>query len=253
MAKGASEFRSQAAPAPAAMADMAVGGAMPEAAPELEDLMSDSATVSPTGASLTYALKNQADIPGNGDPRKVTVSSFGLNPTLDYVTAPKLEEVCYRRAKVKNESAYSLLAGPAQLFEGDAYLGTTQLDFVAPNQEFELVLGSDERLRVNRELRARDVEKAFIMTDRKRIRYSYSIDLENLRDAPQTIYVRDQLPVPRDEQIKVKLESAEPRPTEHTHLNLLEWKMTLAPGAKPIIHFEFSVEFPRALDVIGLP
>lgn len=253
LAKSVSEFRPQAAPAPAAMPDLAAGGAPAEAALEMEEMISESATVSAAGASLTYELKNHADIPGNGDPRKVTVTSFSLNPTLDYVTAPKLEEVCYRRARVKNESAYSLLAGPAQLFEGENYLGTTQLDFVAPNQEFELVLGSDERLRVNRDLRARDVEKAFIMTDRKRIRYSYSIDLENLRDAPQTVFVRDQLPVPRDEQIKVKLESAEPRPAEHTHLNLLEWKMTLAPGAKPIIHFEFSVEFPRALDVIGLP
>jgi uncharacterized protein (TIGR02231 family) len=254
MAKSAAMVPPQAAPAPQPMADMLMAGsAAAEAAPELEEMVVESAQVSTAGASLTYSITNQADIPGNGDPRKVTVASFSLSPDLDYVTAPKLEEVCYRRAKVKNESAFSLLAGSAQLFEGDNYLGATHLDFVAPNQEFELVLGADERLRVNRELRARDVEKAFIMTDRKRIRYSYSIDLENLRDAPQTIYVRDQLPVPRDEQIKVKLEAAEPRPSDHTHLNLLEWKMTLAPGAKPTIHFEFSVEYPRAMDVVGLP
>lgn len=250
-AKLAMPVAAQAAPAPAALE--ASGAAPAEAEMALEEMAVDSATVSASGASLTYHLGARADVPGNGDVRKVTVAAVELKPVLDYVSAPKLEEVCYRRAKVKNDSAYSFLAGPAQLFEADTYLGTTALEFVAPNQEFELVLGADERLRVNRELEAREVEKAFIVGDRKRIRYAYSIELENLRDAPQTIHVRDQLPVPRDEQIKVKLESAEPRPSEHTHLNLLEWKMTVAPGAKPVIRFEFSVEFPRALDVMGLP
>jgi uncharacterized protein (TIGR02231 family) len=249
MGKSAMPFPPQAAPAPAAPLREAPADATFEA----EEMEIESALVSAPGASLTYQLPSKADVPGNGDPRKVTVASLNLNSVLDYVTAPKVEEVCYRRAKVKNESPYSLLAGPAQLFETDTFLGSTALEFVAPNQEFELVLGSDERLRVNRELETRDVEKAFIVGDRKRIRYAYTIALENLRDAPQTIYVRDQLPLPRDEQIKVKLESAEPKPFEHTHLNLLEWKMTLAPGAKPMIRFEFSVEFPRNLDVVGLP
>jgi uncharacterized protein (TIGR02231 family) len=253
MAKSAMPFQPQAAPAPAMLSADAAGGAFGEAPIVREEMEVDVATVSAAGASLTYRLTARADVPGNGDPRKVTVASFELKPVLDYVTAPKLEEVCYRRAKVKNDSAYSLLAGPAQLFEGDDYLGATRLEFIAPNEEFELVLGADERVRVNRELTARDVEKAFIVGDRKRIRYAYSIELGNLRDTPQTIYVRDQLPVPRDEQIRVKLEEAEPRPQEYTHLNLLEWKMTVAPGAKPVIHFSFSVDYPRTLDVVGLP
>lgn len=239
---------------PQAMADeLAVGAGYPEAAPEEEDIAIDAAGVSAAGASLTYRLNARADIPGNNDPRKVTVASFPLKPALDYVTAPKLDEVAYRRATVRNDSPYSLLPGPAQLFESDEYLGATSLDFVAPNQEFELVLGADERIRVNRELTTRDVEKAFIVGDRKRIRYGYCIELENLRDAPQIIHVRDQLPVPRDEQIRVKLEASDPRPTEHTHLNQLEWKMTVAAGAKPAIRFDFSIEYPRAMDVVGLP
>lgn len=218
-----------------------------------EEIVFDSAEVSAPGASLTYRLSGRAGIPGNNEPRKVTVATFPLKPALDYVTAPRREAVCYRRATVKNESAYSLLPGPAQLFEGDDFLGATRLEFTAPNQEFELVLGADERIRVERELQLRDVEKAFIVGDRKRIRYAYRIELENLREAPQTVYVRDQLPVPRDEQIRVKLEAADPRPAEHSELNLLEWKLAAKPGAKSVIRFEFSVEYPRAMDVVGLP
>lgn len=226
--------------------------AMP-VAEAVEELAADSATVSDSGPSLTYRLTGRADIPGNNDPRKVTVATFSLKPVLDYVTAPKLEQICYRRATVKNDSPYTLLPGPAQLFEADDYLGATKLEFTAPGQEFELVLGADERLRVERELAQRDVEKAFIVGDRRRLRYAYTIKLENLRDIPQTVLVRDHLPIARDEQIKVKLESAEPKPAKQTDLNQLEWKLTLDKQSKQTIRFDFSVEHPRSMEVIGLP
>jgi uncharacterized protein (TIGR02231 family) len=253
--------RSAAAPKGAFLASMpqALGaGAEPPAqlmmasAPMAEELAVEEATVSDSGAALTYQLAARADIPTASEPRKVTVALVNFKPTLDYVTAPRREPVCYRRATVKNDSPYSLLPGPAQLFEGDEYLGSTRLEFVAPGQEFELALGADERLRVERELAARDMDKTFI-GDRRRIRYAYTIEVENLRDGPQIVLVRDQLPVARNEQIKVRLEAAEPEPSEHTDLNQLEWKLVLDKAAKQKIRFEFSIEHPRSMVVNGLP
>lgn len=248
----------QAARAPKALLrerDEAEAGAMdmvlaePAAAYEMSV---PTAAVSEAGAALTYQLSGRADVPGNGDPRKVTLASFPLKPQLDYVTAPKLQAACFRRAKVKNESAYSLMPGSVQLFEGEDFLGTTQLEFIAPNQEIELFLGPDERLRVERELAAREVDKT-LLGDKRRTRYAYTIKLENLRPQAQTITVRDQLPVSRDEQIKIKLESAEPRTTQHDDLNLLEWKLTLEPSKKQTLRFEYIVEHPRSMTVMGLP
>jgi uncharacterized protein (TIGR02231 family) len=210
-----------------------------------------SAEVTESGAAITYQIPSRADVPGNNDARKVTVATFRLRPTLDLVTAPRIEPVCYRRAKGRNESPYTLLPGPAQLFEGDEYLGATQLKHTAPGQELELALGADERVRVERKLIARSVDKTFL-ADRRRIRYGYRIEVENLRDTPQTVWVRDQLPVAKHEQVKVKLESVDPKPSKHTELNQLEWKLVLEPAARQVLHFDFSVEHPREMDVIGL-
>jgi uncharacterized protein DUF4139 len=58
--------------------------------------------------------------------------------------------------------------------------------------------------------------------------------------------------VARDEQIRVKLEQADPKPAEQTELNGLEWKLTLDRGAKRTIRYEYSVEHPRAMDVLGI-
>ncbi|HEV8579646.1 MAG TPA: mucoidy inhibitor MuiA family protein [Thermoanaerobaculia bacterium] len=249
-------YRSAAPAAAPMMAGMA--GGPPMQAQDLDITMEEeaflelpSAEVSQSAAALTYQIPGRADVPGGGDARKVTVSTFKLRPELDAVTAPRLEPVCYRRARAKNDSPYTLLPGKAQLFENDDFLGSTPIALTAPGQELELALGADERLRVERELTGRDVDKTFL-ADRRRIRYKYRIEVENLRDAPQTALVRDQLPVSRHEQVKVKLEAAAPQPAKHTDLNQLEWKLSLAPGAKQMVQFEFSVEFPRTMDVAGL-
>lgn len=239
------------APAAAPAGFQALDEAMP--AREEAEMVTQSATVSEAGAALTYTLSGRSDIPGNQEPRKVTVGNFSLHPDFTYVTAPKLEPVCYRRAEVRNTSEYTFLPGNAQLFEGDEYLGATALPQVAPNQKFELALGTDERMRVERKLVASDVDKAFaLMGDRQRRKYGFTIEVENLRDTAQVVFVRDQLPKTQDDQIKVKLESADPKPTEQSELNLLEWKLLLDKGAKKTIRFDYSVEHPKGMDIIGL-
>jgi uncharacterized protein (TIGR02231 family) len=238
--------RSMVAGAP----DLAAQLAAPEE-PEEEAIETPSAEVTESGAALTYQIPHRADIPGNHNVRKVSVASFRLRPALDLVTAPRVEPVGYRRATSKNNSPYTLLAGRAQLFEGDEYLGATRLKHTAPGQELELALGADERLRVERKLTARTVDKTFL-ADRRRLRFGYRIEIENLRDTPQAVVVRDQLPVAKHEQIKVKLESAEPKPTEQTRLNQLEWKLTLPPGGKQVLQFDFSVESPQEMEISGL-
>jgi uncharacterized protein (TIGR02231 family) len=251
-AAGPMAFAAQAVPAPqAAPAPAARVAAAAEPLPEAE-LAVDDAAVSEAGASLTYKLAGQADVPGNGEPRKVTVASLKLKPDFTYISAPKVEPVCYRRAELKNDTAYSLLPGRLQLFDSDEYLGATEVEFVAPGQSFELALGADERLRVEREMVAREVDKAFVIGDRRRIRYAFEIEVQNLRDSRQTLVVRDQIPVSRDEQIKVKLDTADPKPAEVSELNVLEWKLALDPGAKRKLRFDFTVEHPRSMDVIGL-
>ncbi len=215
------------------------------------DMVVPTATVSDAGLALTYELPGTAQVPGNGDPRNVTISLIALKPRVDYVTVPKLHQLCFRRSIALNDSAFTLLPGEAALFEGDEFLGSSTLPQTAPGQELELALGVDERIRVERELTQREVDKTFL-SDRRRTRFGYKITLESGLRTAQTVIVRDQLPVSRHEDIKVKLEVAEPKPATQSELNQLEWKVSVAPGSKQVIKFEFTLEHPRAMDVLGI-
>jgi uncharacterized protein (TIGR02231 family) len=210
------------------------------------------AKVDTSGAAVTYQVPGAVTIPADGAPHKVTVASFELEPELDYVTAPKLVEAVYRRAQVTNDSPYTLLSGTANLFAGDEFIGATELELVAPQGEIELYLGPDDRIKVERELKRREVDKKFI-GDKRRLQYVYEITLENLLSTEVQVTLHDQIPVSRHEDVKVKLSSAEPEPAEQSELNLLDWEITLASGEKRVVRFGFNVEHPRAMRLTGLP
>jgi uncharacterized protein (TIGR02231 family) len=263
-AKRAPAMPARFAPAAAEVSAPAMaltGMAMEAEEAEPVEMEAITAEVEETGAALTFRVLKPATIPSDGSPHKTTVAALSLTPRLDYVAVPKLVSQAYRRATVTNDTDYVFLPGPANVFCGGEYVGTTTLativpgqepGAVAPGQEFRVFLGVDERIKVSRELVASEVDKRFI-GDKRRLHYAYRIKVQNLRDGREKVIVSDQIPVAKHEEIKIKLDMAEPKPTKQTELGILEWELELEPGEKRAIRFDFNVEHSRNLAVIGLP
>ena len=55
------------------------------------------------------------------------------------------------------------------------------------------------------------------------------------------------------ERIKVRLLEMRPQPDERTKLDVLKWEFTLPPEQERVFDVRFSVEYPRDLNVTGLP
>jgi uncharacterized protein (TIGR02231 family) len=232
-----------AAPAPQAE----TLGASPPPAP-LETVVAE---VSEEGPALTYHIPRRLSVSSDGSARKADIAHFTLTPELDYVTAPKLDAVVYRRAKVTNTSNYVLLPGQANVFWGDEFLGRAPLKNIAPGQQFELSLGADDRLTVERKPSMRSAEKA-LLRDVRRARYGYEIKVANLTAQTQHLIIQDQIPVSVHDRIVVRLDEATPQPSQVNEMGLLEWQLTLEPGQGQTVTFAFFVEHPRDMQVQGL-
>jgi len=168
------------------------------------------------------------------------------------LAVPKHTDAVFRRATVENESSTPLLAGAANLFVADEFIGRTKLDFTPVKGEVELLLGVEDRITVERELVKRDVDKR-LFGDNRRLRYGYKIELKNLLETAVSVELHDHIPVGRHEQIKIKFENAAPEPTEKSDLNLLEWHLTLPAKGETAVTYDYQVEHPRSLQVVGLP
>ena len=210
------------------------------------------ASVESSGATVNYRLPSAVTIPADGSPHKTMIANVSLVPELDFVSAPKMVEAAYRRARVINDSPYTLLSGQANLYSDGEFVGVSKIEIVPPQGQIEIFLGIDERIKLERAFIRRDVDKR-IVGSRRRIFFGYEIRVENLLEEGIEITVNDQMPVPRHEDIKVKLEFAAPKPTSHENMNELTWEISQEAREKRTIRFVFSVEYPTAMELIGLP
>jgi uncharacterized protein (TIGR02231 family) len=242
---GAADMAMEAAPPPQATMSLAEAYAPPPPAEVA------TATVESSGTAVTFRVARPVGIPSDGSPHKTMITTLDLGANLDYVTVPKVAEEAYLRAKVTNTSASILLPGPANIFHTEEFVGTTQLELVAPNEEFEVQLGVDDRLKVERKLSERSTGKTFIGNTRKSL-FGYTVTLTNNLPRPAKVTIEDQFPVSRHEQIKSVLQSVTPPPTEQTDMNILKWELEIAAGKKQEISFSFQVEQPRDLQITGI-
>ena len=223
-----------------------------ELEPEIREAAYSTAEVSQSGVSVTYRIPDGVTIPGDGTFHKAMIAHLRVTPRIDYVTAPKIETRAYRRVNAENDSELMLLPGMAQIFEGEDYIGKTALKLIAPGETVKLYCGTDDRIRVDRKLVKQETDKKFLK-DKRRIQFAYEIELENHIGEEQKITVRDQIPVSRHEDIKVKLENAKPGLNKQDELNRLTWEIKLPRKDKQRIRYDFSVEYPRSMQVMGLP
>ena len=210
-----------------------------------------STQITNEGGVVTFAIDGNNNIPGDGASHKITIFSDDYPSRLEHIAVPKLVSFAYLQAIVTNPAdGVTLLSGQANIFRDNRFVGTTPLENVAPGQEFKLNLGIDEGLKITRDLIERKVEKQLIGGQR-RITYAYRLVVTNLRDQEAMLKVSEQLPVSRNEQIKVRLNRTNPQ-TQLGEMGLLEWLLQLEPHAKQELSYQFIVEHSPALTVTGL-
>ncbi|MEG5058835.1 mucoidy inhibitor MuiA family protein [Microcoleus sp. A2-C5] len=228
---------------------MAVGGSAP--APEPIAAQTATATVSKAGGTVTFQVGGNTNIPSDGTPHKVTIFSENYPSQLQYIAVPRLVSFAYLQAIVTNPmTGATLLPGQANIFRDNTFVGTLQLANISPGQEFKLNLGIDEGLKIERELVERQVDKKLIGNQR-RTSYAYRLIVTNLQQLPVNLTLKEQLPVSRNEQVKVRLTQTNPKIVAG-EMGMLEWIMSLPPQAKQELDYQFVVEHPPDLTVIGL-
>jgi uncharacterized protein (TIGR02231 family) len=215
-----------------------------------QDMTAEVSQGGEAGAGLTYTVARPVEVPADGDPHKTTIATFEADAVLDYLTVPVLAAEAYLRATVTNGSLL-LLPGSARVFHGSEFVGATVLETVAAGEEFEVQLGVDDQIRVERKLRRRSTSKALVGGTRT-VDIAYEITVDNHRDGKAKVSVHDHIPLSRDGDIKVRSREASPAPAGLDDLGEISWDLTLDGGKSAVIKHRFTVEHPANVQVSGL-
>lgn len=240
-----------------AAAPMSVGGSF-EPLGEADNMLAQEYTaetvvaeISQQGSVVTFQLGGGGNIPSDGNPHKVTIFNDNFPCQFEYIAMPRLVSFAYLQAKAKNRpDGATLLPGKANIFRDDVFVGTSNLENIAPGQEFKLNLGIDEGIKIDRELSERQVDKTFLAGNR-RITYAYRLGVTNLLNLATRIQINDQIPHSRNEQIKIKLIKINPQ-IQLGELGRLTWELDLPANKKIEINYQFSIEHPEGVIVKGL-
>ena len=207
--------------------------------------------VSKPGSSVTYKVSSTSYIPSDGVPHKTTIFSEDYPCRAEYIILPRIASLAYLQATVTNPlTGVTLLPGKVNIFIDNTFVGTTKLENIAPGQEFKLNLGVDEGIKIQRNLVERQVDQNQ-MSNLGRTTYAYRQLITNLRECEVKLKLTEQLPISRHDQVKVRLTLSHPE-VESGEMGLLVWSLTLPPLSKQELYYQFVVEHPSELTVVGL-
>jgi uncharacterized protein (TIGR02231 family) len=223
---------------------MAEKAAVPEEEPVREaDL--DTAALDAAGLHVRFEIRRDVDVPSDGAAHRFPIDARTLKAAYDYLAVPKLAESVFLRGTLTNSLEYPLLAGNADLFIGQDFVGSTRLETVATGEEAKLFFGADPQIKIERLQTKREKSAPGFLGKNDRTKLSFAINVQNFRKTAAAIDVLDQIPVSQNTRIEVKDVNLKPAPSSKDDQGLLTWKINLAPQEKKEILIDFTVEYPK--------
>ena len=204
------------------------------------------------GLAVTFTIKGKESLPADRRPHKVEVTTVALDAVLGYEAIPKVSPWVYLKATAKNSTPFPILAGEVDVFRSSGYVGTGNLDYIAPGEEFAVSLGVDEDLKVKRVIDERVDRAPKILSNTRTIAYGYTIEISNFKADAQTLTLVENIPVSQRKEIKISVREGTTKPDEKNDDGFLKWKVNLAPGEQKSVMFGYVVEAPESFQIGGL-
>ena len=200
--------------------------------------------LSTRGTSAHFPGEGASTIRMDGSPVRVPIGLTTLDAAQQIVAVPEQSLNAVRTLKMTNAGSQPFLPGRVSLFHDGAFLGMTDLDFVAEGETFDVFLGVADQVKLSRVL-----DRKHSSIDRKKrtfMRVKWVLSVENLSDQPVTLDLADRIPISQNKEIEVdKIEiTGDTRPDSG---GLLKWHLTLAPKEKRTFSIAYRVEYPPAL------
>lgn len=146
-----------------------------------------------------------------------------------------------------------------QVFLDGAFVASSSMDPIAPGEQFDLYLGVDERITVERTQLAEKVDVSVLPGlhgKMKTVDHAYLTTIDNHVGRPVTITLLDQVPVAQHDEIKIENVTWKPEPNakdeDPEKPGVKRWTLQLADGAKSEVRLSFRVRHPVGFQVEGL-
>ena len=200
------------------------------------------AQLSTRGTTGHFAALSDRTVRSDGKPVRVPISAGEFAATTKIVAVPEVSLNAVRVADLHNDGKAPILPGRAALFTEGAFVGASELAFVAPGEAFSVFLGVDDRLKLERTL---DKKTSALRRSGKRteMALAFVLTAENLANEPITVEMAERVPVAQTHEIEVD-DVELPRKVKPDAHGVARWTETLAPHTKATWRVGYTLDYP---------
>jgi uncharacterized protein (TIGR02231 family) len=198
------------------------------------------------GTSVHFQAEAARSVRGDGHPVRLPIGRAVLEASEKIVAAPESSLNAAHTLEMTNTTVQPILPGKVSLYRGRAFVGVTELDFVAKGEQFSVFLGIADQLKLTRELDRK--QSSLVRRTRNQMRLSFVVTVENLGSTEIRFTLADRIPVSENKEIRVSQVSILPAVKPDSQ-GLLHWDLSLKPGEKREFTIGYQVEYPPELSI----
>ncbi len=196
------------------------------------------------GTTAHFTAIGTANVRADGRSVRLPIGRTRLDSVQKIVAAPEQSLNAARTLEMTNSSGQPLLPGRVALYQDGAFLGMTELDFIAEGERFALFLNVADHLKLTRTLDKK--QSSLVRKTRTRMQVAFIVTVENLSSKTAALTLADRIPVSENRAItisKVKITPA----VKPDSKGILYWPLTLKPKEKRRFRIQYQVEYPPTL------
>lgn len=196
------------------------------------------------GTTAHFTAKDPVIVRSDGRSIRVRIGSSRIKAKRSIIAAPEESFNAAVTLHMNNKTGQPLLPGSVSLYRDGAFLGVTDLNFVAKDEDFSLFFSVADEIKLTRELDKK--QSSLVRTSRNRMQLSFVSTVKNLSDRETTVVVAERVPVSENSDIRVS--NIRISPNEKPDIKgIVRWTLTLKPREARELRVSYQVEYPPSL------
>ena len=200
-------------------------------------------TIQEGDMAVEYTIATVQDVESDNQEHIVGIQEIEMPAIYNYHTVPKLDLNAYLLARVTNWAKYNLLAGEANIFFDDNYVGKSYLNPNVSSDTLLISLGRDEKISVKR-MKLNDFSSKKLFGQNIKETKVFETTIKNNKNTAIEIEVLDQYPISRNSQIEVSTDDLKDAQVTEEYGKLI-WKFKLQPNETRKIKLSYTIKYPK--------
>lgn len=196
------------------------------------------------GTTAHYVAKDPAIVRSDGRSIRLRIGSSRIKAQRRIIAAPEESLNAAVTLELANRTGQPLLPGSVARYQDGAFLGMTDIDFVAKDEEFSLFFSVADQVKLTRELDKH--QSSLVRNARNRMQLSFVSTAKNLSERPVTIVLAERIPVSENTDIRVSNVKITPNEKPDAK-GIVRFTVTLAPKEERAFRVSYQVEYPPSL------